>query len=113
MVHGRDLTTEADMNAALERARNQPEPVRALRGEYKPSADSVVLYLDNGRRLVLPREELQGLTDATEAQICHIEIFGGLDVAWPDLDHSLPSLLKGQFGSDLWMQGLRKRGVAA
>ena len=115
MAQGRDLTTEADIDAALERARDEPEPPRALRGEYKPSADIIVLHLDNGRRLVLPREELQGLTDATEAQIAHIEIFGGLDIAWPDLDldHFLPSLLKGKFGSDRWMEELSKRGVAA
>jgi hypothetical protein len=115
MANGRDLTTEADIEAAMERARNEPELPRALSGEYKPDSDVIVLHIDNGRRLVIPREELQGLENATPAQIAHIEIFGGLDIAWPDLDldHYLPSLMKGQFGSDRWMQALQNRKVAA
>ena len=115
MEHARDLTTEADIDAAMERAKNEPELPRALSGEYKPDSDVIVLHLDTGRRLVIPREELQGLQNATEAQIAHIEIFGGLDIAWPDLDldHYLPSLIKGQFGSDRWMQSLERRRVAA
>jgi hypothetical protein len=115
MAHGEDITTEAEIDAAMERARNEPELPRALSGEYKPDSDVIVLYIDNGRRLVIPREELQGLQNASQAEIAHIEIFGGLDVAWPDLDldHYLPSLMKGQFGSDKWMASLSRRAVAA
>ncbi len=115
MARGKDLTTEAEIDAAMERARNAPPLPHALSGEYKSELDAIVLHLDSGRRLLIPREELQGLESATQDQIAHIEIFGGLDIAWPDLDldHYLPSLLEGQFGSDQWMQSLERRRVAA
>ena len=115
MAPGRDLTTEADIDAALERAANAPELARALSAEYNRELDVVVLHIDTGRRLVIPREELQGLQDATEAQLSHIEVFGGLDIAWPDLDvdHYLPYLLEGSYGSDRWMQALSKKSMAA
>jgi hypothetical protein len=111
------ITTEADIEAALERARNDPEPdlPRALSAFYDRALDIIVLRIDNGRRLVIPREELQGLENATEAQISQIEIFSGLDIAWPqlDLDHYLPALVEGIYGSEKWMQSLERRAVAA
>jgi hypothetical protein len=117
MGQGRDLTTEADIEAALERARLDPEPDPpfAICAEYDTRLDLVILHLDNGHRLVIPRENLQGLENATEAQRSQIEIFGGYDVAWPqlDLDHYLPALLKGIYGSDKWMQSLERRSFAA
>jgi len=112
---GRDLTTEADIDAAYERARNSPPLPRALSACYDRALDVIVLHVDTGRRLVIPREELQGLENATEEQIAQIEIFGGLDIAWPqlDLDHYLPALVKGIYGSDKWMESLHGHAVAA
>jgi hypothetical protein len=108
-------TTDEEVDAALERAQNAPELTRALTAEYKTDADVIVLHLDNGRRLIIPREDLQGLEGATPLQIAHIEIFGGLDVAWPDLDldHYLPALTERKYGSEKWMQSLQHRTVAA
>jgi hypothetical protein len=115
MAQGRDLTTEADIEAAYERARNSPPLPRAISAAYDRSVDVIILHMDNGRRLVIPREDLQGLENATEEQVAHIEIFGGLDVAWPqlDLDHYLPALMEGIYGSDEWMQTLKRHPVAA
>ncbi len=112
---GRDLTTGADIDAALERAKNEPRTPMALSASYDRDLDVIVLHIDNGRRLVIPREDMQGLEDATPEQIAHIEIFGGLDIAWPqlDLDHYLPALMEGIYGSDKWMQSLERRAVAA
>lgn len=110
-----DITTDADIDAALERAKSLPPEPHAICGEYNLDLDLVILRLDDGRRLVLPREQMQGLEDATEGQLSHIEIFGGTDIAWPDLDvdHNLRSLLVGRYGSEKWMQNLQKRTVAA
>ncbi len=118
MAKGRNLTTEADIRAALERARldTEPDPPIAISAEYDARLDLVLLHLDNGRRLVIPRENLQGLESATEAQRSQIEIFGGYDIAWPqlDLDHYLPELLEGIYGSEAWMHSLEhRRSVAA
>jgi hypothetical protein len=112
---GKDLTTEADIEAAYERARNSPPLARALSASYDRNLDVIILHIDSGRRLVIPREDLQGLENATEEQISHIEVFAGVDIAWPqlDLDHYLPALMEGIYGSDKWMESLKHRSIAA
>jgi hypothetical protein len=108
-------TTDEEIDAALEQAKLLPPRPVAISAEYDKRLDVVILHLDNGRRLVIPREEMQGLKDATEAQLAQIEIFAGQDIAWPqlDVDHYLPYLLEGSYGSEKWMQGLQRHGVAA
>ncbi len=106
--------TEADIDRALEDARNLPPQPNALSAEYNRALDVIVLRLDTGRRLVVPREDLQGLRDATPEQIAEMEIFGGYDICWPqlDLDHNLRSLLEGRFGSQAWMEQLNRPAAA-
>ena len=115
MVPGKVLTTKAEIDAALERAKNEPELPRALAAEYNSALDVVVLRIDNGRRLVIPREEMQGLENATPAQLAAIEIHGGLDIAWPqlDVDHYLPYLLEGKYATERWKQERERHKVAA
>lgn len=114
MVAGKDLTTEVDIKAALERARDEPPLPAALSANYNSELDAIVIRVDDGRRLLIPREEMQGLEDATEDQIAEIEIFGGLDIAWPqlDVDHYLPHLLEGRYSTEKWKQ-MRGKVVAA
>jgi hypothetical protein len=110
------LTTDEEIDAALAEAKLLPERPRALSAEYHRELDLIVLKIDNGERLVIPREQLQGLEDATEAQLADIQIFSGQDIAWPqlDIDHYLPYLLEGKYASEKWKHARRqKRGVAA
>ena len=104
-----DITDE-EIDRALEDAKDLPVGPHALSGEYNRALDLIILRLNDGRRLVLPREQTQGLQSATEAQLAHIKIFCGTYVAWPDLDvdHNLRSLLVGRYGSEKWMQSLWK-----
>jgi hypothetical protein len=99
----------------MERAKTAPELPRALSAEYNRALDVVVLKIDDGRRLIIPREQLQGLEDATEAQLSQIEIFAGVDIAWPqlDVDHYLPYLLEGSYSTEKWKQERKQRTVAA
>ena len=115
MASGKDLTTKADIDAAMERARSEPPLPEALSAEYHRGLDAIVIKVDNGHRLLIPREEMQGLEDATEAQLADIEIHGGLDIAWPrlDVDHYLPYLLEGQYATEKWKQARQKQVVAA
>jgi len=96
MAHGDDLTTEADIDRALERSKQFDKVPRALTAKYDTGLDILILQLTNGRRFIVPREELEGLENATEAQLSEIEIFAGLSLAWPqlDVDHYLPYLLE-------------------
>ena len=100
-----DITDE-DIDRALAEAALLPELVRALSARYEPSLDLVILHLDNSHRLVIPREEMQGLENASPAQLAHVEIFSGLDIAWPDLDvdHYLPHLMEGKYATEKWKQ---------
>ncbi len=95
--------------ALAEAASLPPEPL-AVSVQYDTRLALIILHLNTGRRLAIPRENLQGLENATEEQIAQIEIFGGLDIAWPqlDLDHYLPALVEGISGSDKWMQNLER-----
>ncbi len=107
--------TDKDIDAALEDARTLPPQPSALSAEYNPTLDVIVIRLNTGRRLVLPREDLQGLRDATPEQIADIQIFGPNDICWPqlDLDHNLYSLLEGRYGNDRWMQQIGNPAAAA
>ncbi len=107
--------TNADIDAALEAAKSLPDRPIATSAVYDATFDLVVLRLSTGRRFAIPREELQGLHDATEVQLSEIEIHCGVDIAWPqlDVDHYLPSLLERRYGSKLWMESLERRSVAA
>ena len=115
MVQGRVVTTDAGIDAALERAKEFDKEPRVTAAEYNRDVDAVVVHLTTGRRLVVPREELQGLENASVAQLAEIEVFAGLSLAWPQLDegHYLPNLLEHRYGNDRWMEALRRRGVAA
>lgn len=103
-------TTDAEIDAAIEKAKLYPPVPQARSAEYNAELDVVVLKVDNGRRYVIPREALQGLGDATPAQLADIQIFGGTDIAWPqlDVDHYLPALMEGVYGSEKWMQHLEQ-----
>ncbi len=105
--------TDQQIDAALERARHSPDLPGAVAAHYHADLDAISIELAGGRRLLLPRKELQGLETASVEQLSEIEIFGGNDIAWPqlDVDHYLPSLLAGQYGSNRWMKELEHRGI--
>ncbi len=116
----KDITvdiTDADIDSALEDAQSLPDEPHAVTIEYVGGkADVVVIQLNTGGRLTIPREDLQGLENATEAQLSEIQIWGpGISFCWPqlDVDHYLPHLLEHRYGSDAWMEKLRLLGVAA
>ena len=109
------MITDEEIDAALERARLQPERPTAVAAEYNRALDLVVLSIDNGQRLEIPRAQLQGLEDANEAQLADIQIFAGVDIAWPqlDVDHYLPHLLEGKYASEKWKKAREQQTVAA
>ena len=108
-------TTDEEIDAALERAKLLPERPRAISAKYNRELDVVVLHIDDGHRLIIPREEMQGLENATEAQLSEIEIHAGVDIAWPqlDVDHYLPYLLEGKYATERWKQERKRHKVAA
>jgi hypothetical protein len=115
MAKHRVVTTDAEIDAAIERASGIADEPRVLRVEYRSGRglDLLILHMSDGHRCVLPREDLQGLQGATREQISKVEILGrGTGLHWPALDVDLyvPALLKGIYGTRQWMSDLGRAG---
>ena len=109
------VTTDAEIDRAIERARRLREGPLAKEVEYRPETglDMIILKLTDGSRRMIPREGLQGLEAGTPGQLARVEIVGGgTGLHWPDLDADLyvPALLRGIYGTRLWMAKIGKRG---
>ena len=118
MAKHKVVTTDDELDRALEDARRLPDEPRVTSAEYKtgPGLDLLILRLNNAHRLVIPREDLQGLMQATKRQIANVEIIGnGTGLHWPelDLDYYVPNLLKHIYGTKRWMAEIGRRGGAA
>ena len=104
-------TTDEEIEAALEEARNAPEEVTILEAAYRPEPglDFLMLRLSDGRRLLIPKEELGELKHATPEQAADLTIeHQGRSVWWKQLDDGLylPDFLEHRWGKE-------RSGVAA
>jgi hypothetical protein len=116
MAEHRVVTTDTQIEAALERAKLHDSDPRAQSVELIPDLNLLIVGLTNGRRLVLPIEDLQGLGKATHKQIQNYELLGhGTGISFPDLDVDLyvPALIEGVYGNRRWMAQLGKKGGSA
>jgi len=112
------VTTNAEIDRAMERAKSLPDEPRVTEVEYRPGSglDLLILKLDDGHRHMIPREDLQGLQSATKEQIAQVEILGnGAGLHWPalNLDYYVPSLLRRIYGNKKWMAAIGRSGGSA
>ncbi len=110
------VTTDAEIEAALERAKLHDRDPRAQTVEHIPDLKLLIVGLSNGRRLVLPVEDLQGLGNATHEQIENYVLLGrGTGISFPGLDVDLyvPALIEGVYGNRRWMAQLGRKGGSA
>ena len=107
------VTTNAQIESALARAREfAPEDRRVSGASYNQQADRICLILPNDVQVSIPRRQLQGLENATPAQLSEIELLGGgTGLHWPQLDvsHYVLGLLNDIFGTAAWMAHFRCR----
>lgn len=118
MTRHKVATTDAEIDRAIELAKGLQNEPRVTAVEYRPGPglDLLVLKLSDGHRLLVPREDLQGLQSATKEQIARVEILGnGTGLHWPalDLDHYVPSLLRHVYGTKRWMAEIGRSGGSA
>lgn len=111
-------SSDAEIDRAVARARQFRDEPLVTEVEYKsaPGLDLLVLKMNDGRRHVIPREDLQGLQSATKEQISRIEILGdGTGLHWPALNVDLyvPNLLRGIYGNRQWMAKIGQQGGQA
>jgi hypothetical protein len=110
------VTTDAEIEAALVRAKLRAKEPRALTVEHIPALNLLIVGLSNGRRLVLPVEDLQGLEKATHQQMRNCELLGhGTGISFPELDVDLyvPALIEGVYGNRRWMAQWGRKGGSA
>jgi hypothetical protein len=115
MAKHRVVTTDAQIDAAILRAAAIADEPRVLHAEYRSGRglNLLILQMSDGHRCVLPREDLQGLGQATREQVANVEILGnGTGLHWPDLDVDLyvPALLQGIYGTRRWMAEIGRAG---
>ena len=118
MAKHKVVTTDAEIDRAIERAAELRDELRVIAVEYRPGAglDLLILKFNDGRRVLIPRENLEGLEGATRAQIGGVEIIGrGTGLHWPalDLDYYVPNLLRGLYGTKRWMAQIGRSGGSA
>src|ERR1700681_3750236 len=115
MAKHKVVTTNAEIDCAIEQAKSLQNESRVTEVEYRPGPglDLLILKLSDGRRHLIPREDLQGLRSATKEQIAGVEVLGkGTGLHWPalNLDHYVPSLLRRIYGGKSWMAEIGRSG---
>ena len=113
----RVVTSDARIDEAVRRASEyEGLDQRVERAEYQSGVDLIALHFKSGMIIALPRRLLQGLSDATPAQLAKVRILGdGTGLDWPDLDvqHYVPGLMNGIFGTRQWMATIGRLGGSA
>lgn len=113
----RVTTTDAEIDAAIGAARAYDElRPRAVEASYRSKSDCISIVLSTGVGLTIPRRLLQGLEDADPREVAKLELddFGSA-LHWEslDVDHYIPGLLSGIFGTREWMSEIGKQGGAS
>lgn len=113
----RDRVTRAEIDAALQRRdrRLSNEPL-AVSVRYAPARDAIVVEMNNGASLLVPRRLLQGLGSAHAPQLKNACVTGhGTSISWPnlDVDFTIVSLLQGIYGGSKWMSELARHAGSA
>ena len=107
-----DAETEAMIDAALERAKDEPAPITATSVSFNKEHRLLIVVLSNGQRLAVPQEDLQYLAEASldDAAKVSIEMLG-MGIHWEklDLDFSVEGLIEGRRGNARWMKDLHER----
>jgi hypothetical protein len=107
--------SDEEIAAAVERGRVADEmEARATSAYYDRDAGRIVVELKYKSTFSFLARLAQGLEDATDEEIAEVEVIGlGYGLHWEtlDLDHAVPALVAGLFGSRKYMAGIIERGV--
>ena len=117
MSKHRVVTTDAEIDAAIAKAKGYEKfRPRAIRAQFNQDRDTLQITLANGVMVSIPRTLLQGLEDARMSDVSKVTIEDhGASLHWEvlDVDHYIPGLLVGVFGSREWMSRIGRKGGSA
>ncbi|MFZ9736610.1 MAG: DUF2442 domain-containing protein [Prochlorotrichaceae cyanobacterium] len=85
---------------------------RAKSAFYDPTTQMIVIHLKDGAVFMFPHHLGQGLAQAKPEDLAAVEVTpSGLGLHWESLDVDLqvPSLLKGIYGTKVWMAHLNSQ----
>lgn len=79
---------------------------------YDSPTGRVVVEFSNGAALLVPARALQGLADASDAELAQVQLVGETGLHWPshDIDLTIAGLMQGVFGTARFMNAQRKGG---
>jgi len=77
-----NTTSDAEIDAAIKRGKRFPKSVDAIAAAYLSPADQIAVSFENGIEIRFPRLQLDGLENATDAQLSDIEIDAGRLLVW-------------------------------
>jgi hypothetical protein len=110
------VTTDAEIDAALERAKPHDNDPIARTVQYVPLLKILIIGLSNGRRIALPIEDVPELSKATKKVLQNCELLGGgTAIVFPDIDVALPidGIIEGVYGKSRWMSELGQKDGSA
>jgi hypothetical protein len=91
MNKARRVTTDGEIDAALEQAKPHDNDPLARTVQYVPLLKILIIGLSNGRRIAIPIEDVPALSKATKKVLQNCELLGrGTAIAFPDIDVALP-----------------------
>lgn len=109
IAHWSDAHSETAETRGAEMLAREP---RAATARYDRDSGRIVVDLTNGCTFAFPARRVQGLEDASEAEIAQVEILGhGFGLHWEkrDVDITIGGLMNGVFGTKAWMGELARR----
>lgn len=79
---------------------------------FDANTGHIVVEFSNGAALLIPARSLQGLENASDAELAEVELAGETGIHWDglDLDFTIAGLMRGVFGTARFMESQRKGG---
>lgn len=99
---------EATRQGETERSRSPiPASVR-----FDEASGRIVVEFSNGAAFMVPARAIQGLENATFAQLAEVELLGETGLHWEtlDVDFTVAGLMNGVFGTAKFMDAQRRGG---
>ena len=99
---------EATLKGDAERTRT-PIPVSV---RFDEASGRIVVDFTNGSAFMVPARSIQGLENATVAQLAEVELLGKTGLHWEslDVDFTIAGLMNGIFGTAKFMDVQRRGG---
>ncbi|MFS2151563.1 DUF2442 domain-containing protein [Rhizobium sp. Rhizsp42] len=111
------MVTNKITDAELAQAKQRWEAERAERPipasvRFDAASERIILDFTNGASFIFPARALQGLEEATVAELAEVERLGETGLHWEslDADYTISGLMNGVFGTRSFMEAQRRGG---